>query len=70
MEAVVKIWDPERGVGLLHFPDVGSKGDLIVSTALFVESGYGEPFVGEKFTCELRVPPGGGKLEPHNFLRI
>lgn len=66
MEGSIILWDVDRGVGTFRFDEIGPAGDIILTVALFIESGLGHPHAGDRFECDLRLPPSG-RLEPHNF---
>jgi hypothetical protein len=69
VKGAITAWDSSRGVGVLRPDNLGSSGDLIVSTALFVESGLGQPHAGDRFAFRLRIPPDS-RIEPYGFHRL
>jgi hypothetical protein len=70
MKGGIISWDPDRGVGMLRPDRSGPTGDLFVTTALFVESGLGQPRAGDRYGFGVRLPPGCARIEPFGFHRL
>jgi hypothetical protein len=69
MRGSISFWDGDRGIGIFRPDGIGADGDMAVTAALFLESGLGEPYVGDRFRCDIRVPRLG-KVEPFDFVKI
>ena len=66
MRGNISAWDHTRGVGTLEPDEIGAKGALVVSTALFLESGLQEPALGNRYDFVVRTT-ASGRVEPHAF---
>lgn len=66
MKGTIIAWDSDRGVGTI-LPDIaGASTELFVSTALLLESGLGQPSVGQRYAFRLRSVRGA-RIEPFDF---